>query len=387
MSLSIKYTPTQYSSFQDNLIYTVLSDKVSDPATYPNFKYIGDVYIGGVQVARLKKIADPVTGIGVFDVAQIVRAYCETTFSPTFGQLAAQVLGDTAFNLSVVMKFGEEYDFVEYLNITVDSSRVFFNNYNGRGLALNTSLLLLGDKVASRRPTTGQARLTERYNLVPFFPTTTGVIAITVTPVGGGLGYIDTVIPDNAYDLQIINLAPANLNSFQAGTITEETQYYDVQIGSQTYRFNVVCEAVYTAQNIHFLNKLGGFESKSFNKVSRYSVSSQKSDYGKYPYTIGADGGVTGFDGNNVYNEVRPVYASQFTESKVFNTDLLTDDEYAWLSDLMLSPMVYIEEANGDFFPVRIVDTSYEIRKAVNDGPTNLTINVQYGATLNAQYR
>lgn len=387
MALVITFTPQDLCSFNDDIYYTVTSDKTADPITYPDFKFIGDVYIGGVMVARLKKIPLPSNGVGVFNIGQIVRSYAATVFDPTFGQIVMQSLGDTLFNLEVQMKFGEEYSNTDFLNVTVDSIRVYFNNYNGRGGFPNTSLSLFANKVASNRSTTGQAMLSQRFNLIPYFPIAAApTISVTVTPSGGGIIYSTSFSPAQ-YDMTILNFAPANLNALQAGTITAGTNYYDVAIGSQTYRFYVICEPIYTPVMIHFLNKFGGFESKSFNKVSRYNVDINKTTYGKYPYTIKDDGTVQNATTNKVYNEFTSVYSSQYTENKVFNTDFLTDADYSWLEDLALSPMIYLEEPNGDFFPILIKDSNYEIRKNINDELTNLTINVQYGQTLNAQYR
>lgn len=387
MSLTVAFTPPAYSSFNEDLIYTTKSDKTADPSTYPNFKFIGDVYIGGLLVARLKKDPNPTTGVGVFNIGQVVRSYIQTLFNPTFGQLVMQVLGNQLFNLSVQMKFGESYNFTDFLNVTIDSMRPFFNSYNARGGAFNSSLAQVLDKVASNRSTFCQAILSQRFNLIPYFPTSTSSIPITITPAGGGIPYSTTIPVTSAYDMQIINLAPANLNAVQPGTITANTKHYDVVIGSQSYRFYVICEATYTPYMIHFLSKYGGFESKSFNKVSRYSIAITRTTFGKYPYTIGSDGVAQEATTNRVYNELSSTYASQYTESKVFNTDFLNDQDYSWLSDLMVSSMIYLEEPNGDFFPVVITDSNYDIKKNVNDGLTNLTLTVSYGATLNAQYR
>jgi hypothetical protein len=390
MAYTIKYTPVQYSSLQDQLFYTVAEPtKTADPVTYPDYKFIGDVYVDGVMVARIKKVPDPVTGFGVFNIFQTARAYLATVFDPTFGQIRAQQLGDITFFLTITMKFGEEYGGTEFPNVVVDTSRIFFNSINGHGGPYNPSLFFVQNMVASNRPLTGQARLTERFNLLPYFPTSTSAISITVTPVGGGIVYSTTVTPGAAYSMQILNFAPANLNALQAGTITASTQYYNVTIGSQTFKFNMICEALYTPRMIHFLNRYGGFESKSFNKVSRYQVNTTKNDYGRLPFTIDpSTGTITPSSTNKVYLESRPVYALTYTEKRIFNSDILTDDEWSWLTDLIISPMIYNEELNNDLFPVVLNNTNYETIQFVNDGePQNLQLELQYGGTLNSQYR
>jgi hypothetical protein len=159
-----------------------------------------------------------------------------------------------------------------------------------------------------------------------------------------------------------------------------------VAIGGVAYTVKIICEPIYSVYPIHFLNQYGGFETKIFTKVSRKTVTSTKTDYGKQPFSVDADGIVSFHSDNGVFNEQRAVYSSQFEEKMVLNTDLLDDPEYTWLQELILSPMVYLEDA-GSLFPIRITDTDYESKKVVNDGPTNLTINVQFGYKQNAQYR
>lgn len=101
---------------------------------------------------------------------------------------------------------------------------------------------------------------------------------------------------------------------------------------------------------------------------------------------MNASGEVDYYNSNNVYNETRSVYASQYKEKMTLNTDILTDEEYDWLADLILSPMVFIE-MNSYFIPCVIVRNNYEFKKVINDKLTNLTIDIEFGEQFNAQYR
>lgn len=387
MAYTITDTPDTYASLHDDLIYTVaFPEHIADPVTYPNYKFIGDVYVDGTMIARIKKIQDPVTGVGIFNVGQLIRNYITNVFNPSVNVIVAQQLGNSVFRANVVMKFGEEYNSASYLDQVVDSTRVYFNNYNGRLKGATSSMAALADKVASNRPLQNETFLTSIYNFIPYFPTTTSAVAFVVTPTGGGVVYSTTFTPGNALDLQVLNVSPVAINAVAPGTITAATRSYTVQIGGQTYTFNIICEAIYTVYMIHFLNQYGGFESKLFTKVSRKNYDIVRKDFGKLPYIVDASGIVTFKNSNGVYNESRSVYSVQYKEKVTLNSDLLTDQEYIWLSDLILSPMVYLEES-GYFFPCIISDSSYEPKKVINDDLTNLTINLEFGTQLNAQYR
>lgn len=387
MAYSIQATPAAFSSANGDLIYTVADTvKVADPVTYPNLKFIADVYVGATMIARIKKIPDPVTGIGIFNIGPVIRSYLNAIFDPVINTLVAQELGVGAFNLVVTLKFGEEYAFTDNLNLVVDAPRTYFNNYNGRLIGITSSLVGLTDKVISNTPLIKQTFLSSSYNFLPYFPTTTAPVNVTITPFGGGAVHVLSFTPSAANNLQLLNVSPVVLNALHPGTISAATFMYTVQIGIQTFTFNVICEPMYRPYTIHFMNQYGGFDSKIFPKVSRKTFDITKADFGKLPYTVDGSGNVSYKSANGVYNENRSTYSSQYKEMLQLNSDLLTDQEYAWLSDLLLSPLIYIEDG-AYLFPCVITDTNYEPKKAVNDDQTNLVINIEYGTQLNAQFR
>ncbi len=396
MAITIQATPAAYSSVQDDLIYTVAEvAHTADPVTYPNYKFVGDVYIGATLVARIKKIPDPITRIGIFNIGQIVRNYISTTFNPTANSLVSQRLGNGEFSLSVTMEFGEEYAYTTYTNLVSDSARVFFNNYNGRLIGGTTSLTQI-DKVVTTRPYATPVRNDSAFNFISFLASDTNVVTVRIKSYNYSntlvTSYNYSLTPGAANELIVMNASKSAINAASAGMINDSIKYYTVQFDTPniaddvTYQFNMICEAVYDIYTLHFLNKFGGFESKDFAKVSRKTISIEKKDFGKLPYTVDSSGVVSYKNANKVYNESRSVYSSQYKEKMTLNSDLLTDAEYTWLEELVLSPMVYIED-NGYFFPVVIVETNYEPKKNINDDLTNLTINIEFGEQLNAQYR
>jgi hypothetical protein len=81
--MTITATPAAYSSVHGDLIYTVYSEQSEDSVSFPNYKYVADVYIDAVLVATIRKVQDPVTGIGIFNIGQVVRNYMATTFNPS----------------------------------------------------------------------------------------------------------------------------------------------------------------------------------------------------------------------------------------------------------------------------------------------------------------
>lgn len=396
MALSLQHTPGTYYSAHGDLLFTILdAAKAGDPDTYPDYKYVCDIWIDGVQVARLKSAPDPDNQCGIFNIGNIIRSYVASVFNPTAGQLRAQQSGAEEFYVDVVCRFGEEYGFTIYTNLLEDATRTYFNHYNGRLIGQSTRLADYLNKALTVRPSRTPVYRNSHFNFIPFLPTDTDNVTVVIRAYSSG-GLAGTLTqaytPSGSNVLQLYNVSPGAINAHTPGFINNAIEYYTAEFvtpnisDDSLYRFDIVCEAIHEVFTLHFLNRFGGFESRSFTKVSRKSVAVEKSDFGKIPYAMNSSGQVSYYNSNNVYNETRSTYASQYTDKMVLNTDILTDDEYQWLADLVLSPLVYME-MSGYFIGVTIADTNYEYRKVINDELTNLTVNIEFGDQLNTQYR
>ena len=397
MALSLLYTPGTYLSAHGDIIFTILEDtKPFSSSTYPDYKYICDVYIYGFLQARLKSFPRPDDKIGFFNIGNIVRNYLYTNFSPGAG-LRAQQVGENYFYANVVCQFGEEYGGVTYSSIIVDSQRTYFNHYNTRLAGQLTILSNYLDKVMTTRPYATQVSRAANFCFVPFLATDDTTIDLIIKSYSGGTlvgtttqSFTPTATSTN--EQQLFNVAPAAINAAAPGFISSYITYYTVEFnttnitGDSALRFNLVCEPKYDTYTIHFLNKFGGFDSKDFNKVSRRKIAVEKSDFGSSAFLINSSGQPEYHNSTNVYRETRKTYAGSWKESMSLNSDLLPDAEYRLLEELILSPLAYIE-MDGYFYPMVITDTSYEPKKVVNDDLTNLTINIEFGDRFNTQYR
>jgi len=352
---------------------------------YTDYKYIADIYVNSVLVATIKRIPQPDNNMGVFNIGDIVRSYVNEVFNPTAATLRAQQAGPGEWFVSVQVKFGEEFDFTEYHDVTVDTARVYFNHYNGRLLGVLTNLAAFTDKVVSNRPLANNVNRNDTFCFLSYFPSVGSSFNVVTKAYAGTTLQATTTTgftPTAANYLQVFNVAPSLI-----GGLNASTTYYTVQInGGSIYTFTLTCESIYTNYTIHFLNKYGGFESRDFSKVSRKAVNIARADFGKLPYTVDASGNVSYQNSNNVLNQTRSVYSSQYKETMTLNTDILTDEEYQWLGELFLSPLVYIQ-LDGYFVSIAITQNNYEYRKRVNDKLTNIEMQIEYGDQFNAQYR
>jgi hypothetical protein len=130
---------------------------------------------------------------------------------------------------------------------------------------------------------------------------------------------------------------------------------------------------------------LGGYESYTFSKVSKRSIDITKKDFTKLKYNIDSSGDM-GLSSGFVMNDDAVTYYGNFKERLELNCDFLTQDQLTWLSELVKSPQVYIEE-NGYLVPFKITDQSFEFKQRASDRNFNLKIAGEYGDIKNVQYR
>jgi hypothetical protein len=226
--MTIQFAPGSFASVHDDLIYTVAEPAhTSDPVTYPNYKFIADIYINTVFIGRLKKVPDPVNNIGVFDVSQIVRSYVMSSFNPD--QSSVTVVQQKFAPVDVQIKFGEEYSFTEYFNIVTDSTRHYYNHYNKQLVGSSSALTAFQNKVVSNRPDQIYVLSNSANSYLSYFATnTTGVNVLVTTSDGNSHTFAFTPVANN---IHVLNIAPGWLNNLNPGLITGNTKSYTIQIG------------------------------------------------------------------------------------------------------------------------------------------------------------
>jgi len=243
MAIVINTAPGSYYSAQGDLIFVVYeATKANDPVTYPDYKYVADIYIGATLVARLKKVPQPDNKRGVFNIGDIVRNYVSANFNPFAATLKAQELALNEFSIKVTVKFGEEYAFTLYSNLTVDSERTYYNHYNGRLIGSNTVLPSYVDLMATTRPFITPVRRSAANSFISYLADASGTVAIefkSYNESNTNVGTLTTSISvTNPKSMQIVNVAPPI-----SGLINDTIKYYTVKIGATSIiQLNLTCE-------------------------------------------------------------------------------------------------------------------------------------------------
>lgn len=383
--MTFESTPADYSSVNDYLIYVVYDAHAADPVTYPNYKYVCELWVDGTKVFTKRLFPHPDTNRGIFDFGAVIREYVTNTLNNTVAAVRTQELLPGEFaTKDIVVKVREEVDGVISAVLLTDSARTFYNHYNGR----HNDFTILGPYAAkplSTRPANLSLLFTSAYYFIPYFSLTTTAFDVVFTI--GASTHTETVTPTATKTMQLINIAPAAINAeFGGGTITSAVTDYTVTInGEGPYRVKVVCPGFYRNYMVHFMNRFGGFESMLFNKVSRKQNENEKKSWQQLPFRVNGSGAVSVKTGTIMHDQ-KTTFASRYKEKVQISTDWLNDAEYTWLAELVNSPYVYVEDA-GTLYPVQVANTNYEYKEVVVDSLTNLKIDIEYGPQYKTQFR
>jgi hypothetical protein len=143
----------------------------------------------------------------------------------------------------------------------------------------------------------------------------------------------------------------------------------------QTYTFNISDCAKYERVRLHWLNPLGGFDAYTFTLKSVIEEDIERSTFGRqhnilasrpvsYGYTTQSRGTVE--------------YASDVPMRLTVNSNHLTDADSVWMKTLHRSPEVYLEQSDGTFIAMNILNKKYRTMRGVQDGVIYAQFDLSY---------
>ena len=177
----------------------------------------------------------------------------------------------------------------------------------------------------------------------------------------------------NVAEMLLTDVSPASIVANT--TITDanfSTCYYYLVYVSQgagsTESFKIYIDtecSQYTSRRLHWLNKLGAWDSYSFTKYSEESSNIQTFDYqkneGNWSATNTFDYGLvngSSFSGTKSVND-----------TMTLNSDWIKEEKHNWLMrSLCESPSVYLEISQGVFEPVRVSTKKYTLKQKIKEG-------------------
>lgn len=408
VSVSLLQSPPDFAPVYNEMVYVIDSTNKANL----NFKYVFDVYdsAGTTLLARVKRFPEPVNGYGFYDVHRILESFVSFNLSnlqvsPTNAGTAC-LLCDSVFK-AYKISFGEEYinsgdssivfnEAVLNTNVMYAYNGVFdypdFVNYNqGDWLIASGS-----GRFLTNAPSTQSIRLNTNAFLHLMYNTTNLVDHVKIT-VNYNTGSSAVFTVSNIYKALSndgdrflrIPCGPFNINQNAAlraenegnDIIDDTVLSYTLQMADSSgnllgnaivYTIDDGCSK-YDIHRLHFLNKLGGFDSMDFKLVSTETVSIKRNNYSKVL------GGLSGSEYQYLGQQRQNMqYGTTATHAMQLTSDWFSDSYAAWLEELATSPEVYYEFSPEVMLPVNITDQTYQIGKKQNTKLINLQLNFTF---------
>jgi hypothetical protein len=370
MAMTLISSPGTLAAAHNDMMFIVDSTNKAQP----NYKYILDVYIGATKVATMKNRPNPTySSYGVFNVNKVVQAYLTSRYFIPAGAVPATITGN---KVSYQIKVSESYSTTTNVDVIVDGTKVAFNAAASFIDFVNG--VTYTDKFLTNRSRTGVIELDTTDNFyvmvlasaatsVDIAAFTAGSITNTSIPISG-----DVII---------------NLNPTLQGATSADTMVVSLRGSTtlDTLTFKIGACTPYTSVPLHFLNRMGGYETVHFRLVSKKNLKIDIKSLQEQGWVINTSG-VNYKDTNGVLYDTQRAYAATYREQLKLTCQALSDEDNEWLEELVTSTSVFTE-VGGTYVPVMVKEDSYEAKKRLSDGITNVQITVEFGQINNSQYR
>jgi hypothetical protein len=397
MAITIVNNPPIDSSINDESWVTVSSTN----AGTTNFKFVFDIKIAGNLVSRSKVFPNPADNYGYFNSAPIVRSFITNYFEPSGSSILV------ASNDKIAVRYNLEIreEVSGGINVLPDASASFsaFNFYYPVFADLYTSGSTTVQNVYQNALTQYKDNfLTERdlrevkVNYGDRF-----YISFLRVEGTGERGYVRTldsagnvVASHNALlslsgSFNLFNLSASAINTWAGSTlITENTYAYEFYItGAGTSRVVRILHncSKYPSYNVHFINRLGGWDTFNFNLVNRQSVNLEKQFYQRADWQR-SGGLMKTWDSYNRYNETKVAFNIQHNNKISLKSNWVNEIDYDWLAQLVASSNAYIE-VQSMYLPLYISTTNYDYKLLNVDKIFNLELEAEIPKNINSQFR
>ena len=390
MAITIYDEPQLIAPAGNPLVFTFSSDQTAQP----NFSFIVEVYIDG-QLRLTQEVFRQFNTLGRIDVCEAVQSVVanpEITTAIEYNATNSMVeyyikvyekYGSTPTiqdddTSATLLAFNGALEYREWVNFNYDDYDPWQTNF----------AKFLTYFPRSKRALCG---MEENFYLGYFEQTgaQTATLVVNLFDISGNnIAFGSYNITESEF--VILNVGPQVIIDNTAITQVDfdDCYYYTVyveltDIATETFTIymDLDCKR-YDTYRLHWLNKLGSFDSFTFSLVSTEAANVQSYGYQRDP-------GV--WDGTSY---TYPLYAGQAinfaktkTETLTLNSDWINQDIQQWLvKSLYDSPLVYLERENGtEFEPVKVTNSNYTLKQRRRDGLIQETVNIDRTFTYRSQ--
>ena len=390
MAITIYDEPQLIAPAGNPLVFTFSSDQTAQP----NFSFIVEVYIDG-QLRLTQEVFRQFNTLGRIDVCEAVQSVVanpEITTAIEYNATNSMVeyyikvyekYGSTPTiqdddTSATLLAFNGALEYREWVNFNYDDYDPWQTNF----------AKFLTYFPRSKRALCG---MEENFYLGYFEQTgaQTATLVVNLFDISGNnIAFGSYNITESEF--VILNVGPQVIidNTAINQVDFDDCYYYTVyveltDIATETFTIymDLDCKR-YDTYRLHWLNKLGSFDSFTFSLVSTEAANVQSYGYQRDP-------GVWD-DTSYTY----PLYAGQAinfaktkTETLTLNSDWINQDIQQWLvKSLYDSPLVYLERENGtEFEPVKVSNSNYTLKQRRRDGLIQETVNIDRTFTYRSQ--
>lgn len=361
--ITIISTPnTPIKAFTPTLFEVVSDDPTIERMQGTFIGTVGNTSVTGLSITLSAQVTLGSTGSFIFDMQEYVRDNLYYDIQTPALPVEPILADNSLFNIRI-QQYTELLDnngqLVNGATLT-DSSDVFQFLNAVRQVAdseLLTDYVMDGvniRKFLTNSPRTIDIRSGESY-VLSVFSTTTSINALSVNfRDASGASISNQVITfgtprEGRYDIPV---GLANLVA-EGVSIPADAFDYRISIGQQSgsytrhsefFVFKIVDECIEDSLRVHFLNKLGGFDSYTFTGVTKEQVNTTSSQYERNLGTT-----------YNTQSRGRQTQYRNALTSYVATSDILSRADSEWLTELTTTAVAYIEQG-GKLVAVTIND-------------------------------
>jgi hypothetical protein len=390
MAVTIYDEPQLISPAGNPLVFTFSSDQTAQV----NFSFVVEVYIDGL-LRITQEVFRQFNTLGRIDVSEAVqstlsniRITTDIEYDATDSMVEYYIIVYEKYGATPTIQASDTSTTVKAFNGSIEYADFVSWDYTDYDPQLTGSSLFLTYFPRNKRALCG---LEENFYLGYFEQTGLEVATLLVNIFdinNNNTTYASLTLTSTEFN--IINVGPQVLidNTSLVAADFDDCYYYTVMVeltDQATESFKIYLDSDckrYETFRLHWLNKLGSFDSFTFGLVSTESATVQSFGYQRDP-------GV--WDGTSY---TYPLYAGQkidFAKTKseqlVLNSDWINQDVQQWLvNSLYDSPLVYLERDNGTAFePVKVTNSSYTLKNRRRDGLIQETVSIERTFTYRSQ--
>ena len=405
MAITYIQTPKTWTPVSNDMIYYVQTNSAISNLWL-------EINVQSSLVARIKLVVND-DGFAYCDIKQFLQSFIKNdqihfdnvlwkalndlSYFVNYSVVCVETIGGTEYADNTRYAFNGQMPFVEFVeydeqyNTGLSPLGKFLTN-SPRTLKtdfIRTNFLSYIDgsptavKIRLRTYESGATTPTHVYEIdIDDLSALAGIIALNKDSIGG-----EIVLWEDVSELWE-ELSPQTWDELGGYIINPNVTQYDICLidteGDEvTERFYFQLESYcskYQKTNVYWQNSLGGFDSYTFNMVKkkRYNIDRKSIQSNPYNFTNEGYSQHTG----NVFNLSNQNYFSNYNETLILNSDLLTNEEHAWMWELIKAHSIYVEQViNGTtyYVPTTIKATNYEPKIKIVDGLQNITIELEFG--------